>query len=402
MPPESPPDSFASAASRLALPAVVAFAVVVRVVVIVALLMQITGGREPKGYVTRFSEIATAPGRPYRDHPVEYPPMSLGVIELLGDEDPFAAGVRVLWFAAAADALVAISLLWGWGRRASAAYLGASVPILWSLYQTLDILPVVLASWGVALAWRHRERSGGALLAAAALAKLWPVVLVPGLAVWGRRRALAWCVGVLAAGTVLWVSWGGTGALSQVATQRQTPGWEVESTVGVLVWMVGDEEIEAVKDSPRVGVAPTWAKALLAGVTALGVAGLWIRAARGDAAREVGAPSLACVALLLFLAPIYSYPYVLWILPWMAIGWSEGRTTLAGLAFGVVLLTAVLYALLDVAPEWVLQLVLLLRNVATGAIPVAYVLGRAGQPVSWAASASGSVTGSLQVKRSQT
>lgn len=138
------------------------------------------------------------------------------------------------------------------------------------------------------------------------------------------------------------------------------------------MWIIGDEEIRTVKDSPRVGDATTWAKTLLAGATALGVAGLWVGASRRGTG-DVGAPSLACVALLLFLAPIYSYPYVLWILPWTAIAWSEGRTRLAGLAFAVLVLTAVLYSILDVADPWVVQVVLVIRNAATGAIPLAYL-----------------------------
>lgn len=212
------------AVSELATPVVVIFAVVVRVVVVTSLLVQISGGRVPEGYVGRFSAIATAEGRPYRDHPVEYPPVSLAAIELVGDPDPQAAGVRLLWLNAGLDAIVAIALLWGWGRRAATTYLGVSVPVLWGLYQTLDILPVALASVAIALAWRHRERSGGVVLAAAVLAKLWPAALLPGLLVWARRRALTWCVAALSIGTVLWVAWAGSGALGQVATQRQTPG----------------------------------------------------------------------------------------------------------------------------------------------------------------------------------
>jgi hypothetical protein len=59
---------------------------------------------------------------------------------------------------------------------------------------------------------------------------------------------------------------------------------------------------------------------------------------------------------------------------------AEGRDRLAYVGFGVVALTAFIYATLggqlvhQASPA--IQFVLLLRNVATGAIPVAYLLDR--------------------------
>jgi hypothetical protein len=366
----------ASTFRRLVVPAVVGFALVARIATAAALVARASSGPEPEDYVARFTEIASAEGRPYRDHAVEYPPVTLAAIELVGDPDPRATAVRLVWLSLGLDLLLAASLLWGWGTRAAAAYLLASVPMLGALYGTLDVLPAVLSVAAVALALRRRERAGGVALAAAVLAKLWPLILVPGLLVWGRRRAFVWAVAALAAGTVLWFAWAGTDALGQVATQRHSPGWESESSVGTLVRLVGGGPVRLVKDSPRVGVAPGWAKALLALAAVAGVGVLWWRAERRGVG-DVGAPALACVALLLFLSPIYSYPYVVWLLPWAAIAFAEGRRDLALLALGVELVTTVAYALLHTggAPgsTWV-YLVLVVRNAMTGAIPLVYWL----------------------------
>jgi hypothetical protein len=357
---------------------VVAFATVARIGVVVAILVQPSDDDAVRDYVDRFGEISVAGGTPYRDHPVEYPPVSLGAIELVGDEDDGSTSTRLLWFTVLVDALLAAVLAWGWGRGAAAAYLGASVLVLPAIYQTLDILPAALAAAGVTLARRHRERTGGLVLAAAVLAKVWPVALIPGLLVWGRRRALAWSLGALLIGTTLWVVWAGPEAPGQVATQRHSPGWEVESTIGAFVWILGDGEVRIVKDSPRIGTAPAWAETLLAVATVLGICGIWLRTARAGDRDRVGGPSLACVALLMFLAPIYSYPYVLWLLPWAAIAWSERRIVSYSMVLGVVVLTTLAYAMLNggvnAEAPWAIQLVLVIRNGLTGAIAIAYLL----------------------------
>jgi hypothetical protein len=369
---------------RFAVPAAIWFGVGLRVVVFAAMAIQLSGDANPTGYVERFSEIARADGRPYRDFAVEYPPVTLGAIELVGDEDVATTALSTLVLAALLDAGLALALAWGWGASAAAAYLAGSLLLLGMIYTTLDILPASLAVLGLAMALRGRQRSGGIVMAAAMLAKLWPVVLVPGLWVWGRRRALSWAVVAVAAGALAWVAWGGPGALEQVATQRDSPGWEAESTVGAVVRLVGGEQVRIIKDSPRVGVAPAWAKGLLAAATVLGVAAVWRRASGGAVRGEVGAPTLAAVAVLLFFSSIYSYPYVLWLLPWAAIAWAERRTLLASMALAVGIVTAALYVLLGggVLREAavVVYLIVLFRDGLTGAIAVVYLVGR--EPVS--------------------
>jgi Glycosyltransferase family 87 len=363
---------------RFALPGVILFLLAIRLVAATTILTELADDRMPVDYVIRFGEIATEEGRPYRDYPLEYPPVTVGAIELIGDEDLQATGTRLVWLTLIADLIVIAALLMGWGAPAAAGYLLVSTPVLGALYRTVDVLPVALAVVSVALAVRKRERWAGVVLAAATFAKIWPVVLLPGLFVWGRRRAALWSVGALAVGTVLWVAWAGPEALGQVATQRHTPGWESESTVGTLLRIFGDGPVRIVDDSPRIGSAPTWARASLLIATAGGVLGVWWRA-RGSDGEEVGAPTLACIAVLLFFSSIFSYPYVLWLAPWAGIALAERRWGLSAMAVGVTVLTAAAHSSLqgiaggpgsvDVA-----YAILGIRNLLTVAIPIAYVL----------------------------
>ncbi|MGH7588361.1 MAG: hypothetical protein ACRELU_07205, partial [Gemmatimonadota bacterium] len=52
----------------------------------------------PTTYVARFTEIAAAEGRPYRDFPVEYPPVSLAAIEVAAGSNGNETGAHLVWF----------------------------------------------------------------------------------------------------------------------------------------------------------------------------------------------------------------------------------------------------------------------------------------------------------------
>ena len=126
-------------------------------------------------------------------------------------------------------------LWWGWGKRSAVAYLIIGAPFLFYpfLYLRLDLLSVLLAVGGVALVRRRRPALGGAALALACFAKVWPVLLVPALLIrrsW-RARSPAFC----AVGTARPGRLGRLGrhhGVNQVLSMRHSTGWEVESTVG--------------------------------------------------------------------------------------------------------------------------------------------------------------------------
>ena len=367
-------------AKRLALIALLVLAVVGRVEQVSSSLHRFGSGQPvpQTTYLPRFTEIAAAEGRPYRDVPVEYPPVSLGAIELVAGANANETGVRLVWFALLCDLAIVAALALGWGPRTAVAYLLLTAPLLGYLYTSIDIVSVALAAGAVALVVRGRERPGGVALAAAILGKVWPLVLVPLLVLRRRRRALAWSVATLTLGTLVWVWWGGVSGPLQVATQRQSPGWEYESVVGSVLWATG-RTLVVVNDSSRIGVAPAWAKALLLGAAVAGVAAVWYRASRREPP-ELGLPAVAAVSILMLSAPLLSPPYMIWLAPWAAIAWTERTGYVRWLLAALMLVSGLLVVSYGSALArdalWSVKATLLLRNALLAAVPAAYLLER--------------------------
>ena len=373
-------EDWRSVARRLVLFALLVFALTARVGEVSFALHQFESGPPVSRltYLPRFTEIAGAEGRPYRDFPVEYPPVSLGAIELVAGTNGNETGLNLVWFMVLCDLVTTAALAFGWGRRTAVFYLVLTVPLLGFLYTTIDLLSVALAVSAVALVVRRRERSGGVVFAAAILAKVWPVVLLPVMVLQRKRRALTWSMAALTLGTIMWVWWGGPSGPMQVATQRHTPGWEYESLVGSILWALGRGFV-SVNDSSRLGVAPWWAKGLLLGAAVAGIAAVWYRASRREPP-ELGLPALAALAILMLSAPLLSHPYVIWLAPWAAIAWTERTGYVRWLLAALMLVSGLLVvsyssSLPDVA-MWSVKAILLLRNALLAAVPAVYLLER--------------------------
>lgn len=370
-------------ARRLVLFGLLVFAVVARVEQVSSALHRFGSGSVPRTtYLPRFTEIAAAEGRAYRDFAVEYPPVSLGAIELVAGKGANETAVRLVWFMVFCDVVTVAALAFGWGRRTAVFYLVLTVPLLGFLYLTIDLLSAALAVGAVALAVRGRERLGGVALAGAVLAKVWPLVLLPVMVLQRRRRALAWSVATLTLGTFVWMWWGGPSGLLQVATQRHTPGWEYESLVGSVLWILGRGFV-SINDSARLGFAPGWAKALLLGAAVAGIAAVWYRASRREP-RELGLPAVAAVSILTLSAPLLSYPYMIWLVPWAAIAWTERtghvRWLLAALMLVSGLVVVSYSSVLAEDALWSVKAILLLRNALLAAVPAVYLLERGNRP----------------------
>ena len=373
-------EDWRSVAGRLVLFALLVFGITAHAVGFSISLRPFESGPpvRPTTYVARFTEIAAAEGRPYRDFPVEYPPVSLGAIELVAGTNGNQTGANLVWFMVLCDLVTVAALAFGWGRRAAVFYLLLTVPLLGSLLTTIDLISVALAVGAVALMVRGRERLGGVALAAAILAKVWPLALLPMMVLQRKRRALVWSVAALTLGTLVWVWWGGPSGPLQVATQRHTPGWEYESVIGSLLWALGRGGFVTIKASTRLGVAPGWAKALLLGAAIAGIAAVWYRASRREP-REIGLPAVAAVSILMLSAPLLSPPYMIWLAPWAAIACTERtgyvRWLLAALMLVSGLMLVATSALADVA-LWSVKALLLLRNALLAAVPAVYLLER--------------------------
>jgi hypothetical protein len=289
--------------------------------------------------ILRFHEIANTAGRPWRDYQLEFPPLQALLVLLLGRGDVASTATLIALTSFGAD-LATASLLWrGWGVSAATRYLILGLPLLLFLYLRLDLVSVFLSIAAVALVRRGRERVGGVCFAAAILFRLWPIVLLPALITKRWNRAVMWAAGTLVLGCLGWIAWGGFGAVRQVLTYRGATGWEIGSTIGVVVWMATGGPLRSEAGALRVGSGLSWSRLPLLGVLAAALVAIW-RRARRVTVDPFGAPAVAAVAVLLVCSPILSDGYVSWLLPWAAIGVSDrGRKLFVGV-LAVVVLTA--------------------------------------------------------------
>jgi hypothetical protein len=318
---------------------------IVRVVLLAAVLVWALGRITPASDALRFREIATSRGAPYRDYAVEYAPVELVFARVIGNESVRRTTIRLVVVAFVLDLAAYAIVRAGWGRRAGVAYLTLGLPLLGLRYQSLWYLPVLLAAAAGALARRSRHRSGGTVLAAATLAKVWPVLLVPGLARKGGRRLLGWFGGTLAVGLLGWFAVGGADGFGQVLTFRGATGWEIESSIGTVLWTLGDQP-RLEQGSVRVGTATLPVKAGLAVLVLVVVVLVWRRLAAWPG-NPLGAPALACLGALLACSPLFSLQYAGWLTPWAAVAIDERESRPSvEMSAAIVLLTAAVHLVL--------------------------------------------------------
>ena len=358
--------------------------VLLRVVIVgVALDQQATGGRHTvlPGDVRRFHQIARHRGTPYADFTVEYPPLTLAAIDALDGRTVRQATVHLMWSQVALDALIALLLAWGWGRRAALIYLLLGLAFAWYpfLYLRLDLLSVALAVGGLALLRRRFAATGGALVAVACFAKLWPLVLAPGFAARRSWRALAAFIAVGVTGAAVWVGWAGIDGPIQVLTFRGAKGWQIESTIGAFVHVFAGADAHIERGAARLGVVPDWARLGLPALALLGVGAVWwLVHRRPHAPVHVvdGVAPVAAIAILLVGATLLSPQYVSWLLPFAAIAAAGGEWAigwLTALAAGLSTLDLNLVKEVNRGLEFPMIVVLLRNAVLIGLLVVAVV-----------------------------
>jgi Glycosyltransferase family 87 len=312
--------------------------------------------------VGRFQQIATVQGRPWRDVQVEYMPGEVLIIDALAGPSESATGIRVAVVAFGCDLLTAWIIGTTFGRKARESYLLFGTPLIVFLYLRLDLIPVAVTALALALFDRHRDRWSGVAFGIGGLMKLWPLVILPMAII--KRRLNVFSSGsiVLAAGLLAWLLWGGLNAPTQVATFRGAKGWEAESPIGTIVWIVTGASVRMEGGAPRVGTIEPWERTAIGAALILSLALVWSRAPRWDGHLE-GAASLAALSALLIWSPVFSLQYTAWLLVPAAIASTESRSRLvAQVTFALMLITAVLslgYGSLDTLP---LQIGLTIRN----------------------------------------
>jgi Glycosyltransferase family 87 len=306
--------------------------------------------------VVRVWEIAHERGEPYRDFPVEYGPLTTLVDQsLLNAPTVPETEWRLALFNVLCDGLVVVAIA-TWGTRAVIAYLALSTPIMAFVYFRTDLLPVALLVAGIALALKGSERIGGLSVALGVVAKLWPAIAIPTLMI-ERRRAGVWALVATGVSIIAWIIWSPSGPWD-VLSFRHATGWQIESTIGAILLTSGaDPRLD--QGAWRVGWSLPIARPLLILLLVIGVAFVW------RYRRDTIATTLAATAMTLFLAPILSPQYVIWLLPLAAICWARGDLDLAT-PMAISLLTLLVTALflkstIEQLPS-LLTAVILVRN----------------------------------------
>ena len=149
---------------------------------------------EPPRYFAFAGRILADGLMPYRDMPLEYPPLAL-VPWLLprlltGDVHSYAWLLAVQNAALAAG--IAVCLAWlarhGWSAGAPSTVLATGLLLLLGVGHVVvwlfDLLPALLVALALVAVVRDRPATAGVLLALGTLVKVFPVVLLPVLVLW--------------------------------------------------------------------------------------------------------------------------------------------------------------------------------------------------------------------------
>lgn len=363
----------------------IAILIILRVIIALVAIIAAPANLKPTWLhsdALRYEQIAEAPGRAYRDHEVEYPPVLAVVIEAIGHAPGDGSGGlarRVAVLGLVLDLGTAGVLGAAFGRRVAERYLLLGTPIVGVglAYARLDLVPVFFAALGLAFMRRQRYAAAGAAWVLGAFAKLWPAALLPALIVARRWRAAAISAALAAAGGAWWITYaGGTAGLRQVLTMRGARGWQVESLPGSLWMLVTSATPRFEAGAWRVGDAPGWIKGALVVASVASIALMWRRAAAARDSDNIRT-ALSAVRILLLAAPLLSTQFLLWLLPMAAIV-SDSDQRLRRMMLASTTVTAVLFIAMDrvLAGQVLFELLAVARNALLVALLVACVRKR--------------------------
>lgn len=309
---------------------------------------------------------------PYRDVPIEYPPAALPFFALpaavSSGLDGFRLAFELLLLGCAASILALVDAVLrrmgaSWRRRTAALSFVALAPlalgrVAWERY---DLWPAALAAAGVAALLAGRLRLSAAALGLGAAAKLFPLALLPLLAIvaWrqrGRREALLVTAVALAVLVACWAPFlvsSPRGAIEPVVRQVERP-LQIES-VGATLLLTAREAagvsvgVESSYGSTNLGGRR--ADLVAAGMVALAAACLaliWLAAARGAPAAGVACASLAAVVVF---GKVLSPQFLLWLVPLAVLLGGRLGLAVCALLGGALLVTNVVF------PERYLELI---------------------------------------------
>jgi hypothetical protein len=290
--------------------------------------------------------IARAPSTgwrlPYRDVPIEYPP--LAVIYMLV---PRVISSTLGGYRLAFGALAALTWLFGWwlARR---AFPSLSAETLWRraffctlaagslLVRRLDVLPAALSfSAFVLVAGRHAF-SAGLVVALGAATKLYPLFFLPawGALLLGRRRwselarlsaGVAVGLGAIVAATRLVLGPAAAELLQSVRYYGERP-FQLESMVGGVALAVGGRGAVSLSFGSFNVAAPRWLATVMTALLLAGLAAIALlvlvrsrrEASDSDGKTLLAWASVATLAWVLATSKVLSPQYFLWCAPLFA------------------------------------------------------------------------------------
>lgn len=297
--------------------------------------------------VDRFQQIGDAPGAPYVDHEVEYPPGTVVIAELMLADNVVASHRRLVALSLLVDLGLAAVLARFWSRRASTAYLLLGLPLVPSGLLRLDLWAALAAVVAAAALAPLKKPSASVSTARAtvfavavvvgSLIKLWPALLIAAAIGVRRSGAAAAATGLGVAFGVIWLAVSGVEAVEQITSLRGVTGWHLESIPGSLASLIGSEQPRLEADAFRIGTlndtVVSGGRVLTIGVIVLAAGLARRRSGRGsgqeqrqgqEQGRENDAELIALVMLtsvtmLIITAPLLSPQFLLWLTPWAAI-----------------------------------------------------------------------------------
>ncbi len=298
--------------------------------------------------VARFQQIADSGGQAYVDYDAEYPPGSLVVISVVSglDDGPNRVVTThrvIVVLALLVDLVLTLLLYWSWGRPVATVYLVLGTPLIFFGLVRFDLLATLLAVFAAATVSRSNsspssrltsrpwilELAGAVTIAAGALVKVWPAILILGAFATGRRRlATTATVGCLLAG-VAWVAISGSQAPLQVLSLRGATGWHIESVAGSVTALLTNQTSALEANAYRIGTMNAAVVQLSRTAALMVMLGLAWLGSRSRTEQRFALVVLGSLAALILSAPLLSPQFLLWLTPWAAmLCWpSNSRST---------------------------------------------------------------------------
>jgi hypothetical protein len=294
---------------------------------------------------TRFQQIHEAEGRPWVDHPVEYTPGTVVLVELFAQDDAVGTNRVVIVLSLVVDLGVALLL-----ERKLATDVGLTYLLLGTAMVPAGLLRLDLwAAACVALALTLlKKRSNGLAATAFGLAvavgaaiKIAPVLLIPAAIAARRWRDALAAIGFGGVLMVGWIGYGGMDAVDQVLSLRDVSGWHLESVPGSIEALFDNSSPRREADAFRIGSLDDNIVLLgriltMSTIIILG----WITFDRRARPEAVALVALGSTAALIVTAPLLSPQFLLWLTPLAAVLWPTPARAIVWLTGCTIALTA--------------------------------------------------------------